>query len=646
MDQAASGFHAFAANAGLASCQGCHGPALDGTGTAAVSCAACHGAGWTSNCVLCHGGTENRTGAPPRATWGRAGDPVRIGAHTAHVTASDAAPAFDCDQCHAKPTDALSEGHIDGPTATVTFGGLAVKWTTPAWDRGSATCSSTYCHGATLPGGTNKAPAWTGGAEQAACGTCHGVPPPPPHPAVTTGAAGCSTCHPATVDTAGALIPPAAGGKHLDGLLEVTSFHGATWTDPASSGFHAFSANAGLGACQACHGADLSGGSAGVSCAQCHGSDWKTSCVTCHGGKDDLTGAPPRTTWGNGADAVRIGAHGAHVRAAHGLSRPIDCALCHLKPQDAFSPGHIDEATASVSFAGLAAQGTAPAWDRASASCSSTYCHGATLAGGTNKSPRWTSVDGSERACEACHGAPPANAHHARADLDCSACHGTGYSALAGTVAPATHVDGKLDLSLTCTSCHGDPARAASIAAAPPSGTHGETAATSRAVGAHLQHLQGGILAAPIACGECHAVPTSTVHADGTPALTWGPLARTGGSVPAWSAASATCSSNWCHGAKLTGGRDTTPIWTTVNGTQDACGTCHGLPPSSGRHGQSEHRVSCGYCHASGYSSTTVSAALHVDGKLEVQGTRIRTWNATTKACQPTCHGTETWSGH
>jgi len=40
LDTASPGFHAYSANAGIAGCQGCHGPALDGVGgSATTSCA-------------------------------------------------------------------------------------------------------------------------------------------------------------------------------------------------------------------------------------------------------------------------------------------------------------------------------------------------------------------------------------------------------------------------------------------------------------------------------------------------------------------------------------------------------------------------------------------------------------------------------
>jgi predicted CxxxxCH...CXXCH cytochrome family protein len=354
----------------------------------------------------------------------------------------------------------------------------------------------------------------------------------------------------------------------------------------------------------------------------------------CHGGVNDASGAPPKTTWGNSGDPVRVGAHQRHVAL-------YDCGLCHLKPADALSPGHLDGATATVKFGALAAQGTSPAWNRSAATCSGTYCHGGTLTGGTHREPVWTLLDGTQRTCDSCHGAPPANAYHTRSDLDCATCHGAGYSAT--SAAAATHVDGTIQFTVTCTSCHGDPAASGTAAAAPPRGTHGETGTTTRAVGAHQRHLLGGTMTKPIPCAECHTVPTSMLHANGTVLVAFGPLATARSATPSWSAASSTCSSTWCHGGKLTGGTLTAPVWTRVDGTQATCGGCHGRPPTSGRHGQSEHRVSCGYCHGGSYSTTAVDKALHVNGVIEMSGPRIRSWNPSTLQCTPTCHGSETW---
>jgi predicted CxxxxCH...CXXCH cytochrome family protein len=479
-------FHAFSADRGLARCQACHGQDLEG-GAARVSCGICHDgalpdgvASWKANCVMCHGGANDPTGAPPKAVWGFAGDPargagvadpVRVGAHGAHVGGSTLAPAFDCNVCHAKPADVFTAGHIDSvssvPLATVTFGGLAVQalpaGIAAAWDRPSATCSNTYCHGATLPGGTLRSPVWTTvDGSQAACGTCHGVPPPShTFVNVSSGLSACNPCHSETIDQAGAVIPPGAGGKHLDGVLEATG-HSGSWMDTASSEFHAYSANQGLASCQACHGANLDGvgGMATVGCAQCHrpggpGHDFGT-CTACHGGTDNASGAPPAATWGHDGDpargggtrdAVRVGAHTAHVSSGP-LTTGFDCDVCHVRPASVLDAGHVDGPTATVTFRGVAAAGTTPAWNRATTTCASTYCHGATLVGGKARTPNWTRLDGSQATCTACHGYPPNTGRHYTHNLSwgirCEVCHPivAGY-----VIDPTLHVNGAKDLN-------------------------------------------------------------------------------------------------------------------------------------------------------------------------------------------------------
>ncbi|HEU4382191.1 MAG TPA: CxxxxCH/CxxCH domain-containing protein [Anaeromyxobacteraceae bacterium] len=215
----------------------------------------------------------------------------------------------------------------------------------------------------------------------------------------------CLVCHPDSL----------WGPTHVDGHLDIQG-HDAAWVDPASPAFHAFSANRDLATCQACHGADLTGSFTGVACSSCHDGGVHggatvppfevagvPNCVACHGGTDNQSGAPPRSTWGNAGDLVRVGAHSTHVAAGY------DCAACHVKPADMFTPGHIDGPHADVVFGGLALGGSStPTWDRTTARCSGTYCHGATLAGGSNSAPDWTRVGVGEAACGTCHGQPPA----------------------------------------------------------------------------------------------------------------------------------------------------------------------------------------------------------------------------------------------
>jgi predicted CxxxxCH...CXXCH cytochrome family protein len=476
MDPTNQTFHAYSAGRGLASCEGCHGPGLTG-GMAKVGCAQCHdrplpGGGtlaWSVDCTMCHGGTDNPTGAPPKGIWGAALDPIRVGAHTSHL-ASAIAPAMDCKVCHVKPANAFSDGHINSipaseqPRATVEFTGLASIGVTPTWDRASRTCANTYCHGATVRGGSNKTPDWTiVDGTQAACDTCHGAPPPYPHPAITGGPSACNPCHSLTIDQAGAIIPPSAGGKHLNGNLEATG-HDTTWMDQASSNFHAYSANRGLGSCQGCHGPTLDGGIAPTACSKCHGSGWSTSCTMCHGGLDNQTGAPPRTVWQASADTVRVGAHTRHL-AGSALSRAFGCGECHVTPVNAFSTGHISvDDYATVTFSALAAGTGTATWTRSSARCS-TYCHGATLPGGTNKTPLWTG-GASQATCGACHPAVPTSGKHWHVGdglAVCGDCHGARYGT--GTSVDLTlHVNGVKDIGNAITqwdgkncftTCHG-----------------------------------------------------------------------------------------------------------------------------------------------------------------------------------------------
>ena len=159
------------------------------------------------------------------------------------------------------------------------------------------------------------------------------------------------------------------------------------------------------------------------------------------------------------------------------------------------------------------------------------------------------------RELSTCHGADLAGG---TSGLSCDACHQPGWRT-------------------TCTFCHGDAARA-SGQAAPPVGTQGQALTTDRAVGAHARHVLGSAHSPPIACAECHVTPTDLAHVNGTPALTWGAM-RHPDRNRSGDLRGTTCS-NYCHGASLAaGGSNTTPAWTVVNGTQAACGTCHGAPP-------------------------------------------------------------------
>jgi len=214
---------------------------------------------------------------------------------------------------------------------------------------------------------------------------------------------------------------------------------------------------------------------------------------------------------------------------------------------------------------------------------------------------------------------------------------GVGCDVVRQSQSPTTAA-GQLD---TCTLCHGEVANGN---AAPPRSTTSATATTDPRVGAHQAHLQDGPLRKAVACGDCHLVPAtvdSPGHMDGVVEVTFGALAHSDGAQPSWDPAQVTCAT-YCHGSTLPGGSNTAPIWNKVDGTQAACGTCHGIPPSSGHHSTHQGQgIACGNCHGTAYSATTVDVSLHVNGTIDV-GNKVTSWSPTTHQCVG-CHGSATW---
>jgi predicted CxxxxCH...CXXCH cytochrome family protein len=321
----------------------------------------------------------------------------------------------------------------------------------------SHTCT-VYCHGASLDpagGGSLTRPDWTtpfpAGNQ---CGFCHGFPPPAPHPALTSPTTDtCKTCHP----------DPTTGTTHIDGTVEVNGGHVAGYADPASTSFHgpdaiAFLEGSGTLQCGTCHGAALDGvgGTGAPSCGGCHSNpsgsldattlthlkpafqpgvaDWKTNCTFCHGTATEpfayatqlVNAGPPEGVGGQtAATDSHVGAHQKHL-VGGARSGPVSCDSCHVVPaQDATSLDHLAGGNASPTFPGsLPSTGNVtPTYTKAGQTCTA-YCHGASLNGGTNNGPAWTT---SNLACDACHGLPPSTGHHVlhvvTQQLNCYYCH-------------------------------------------------------------------------------------------------------------------------------------------------------------------------------------------------------------------------------
>jgi predicted CxxxxCH...CXXCH cytochrome family protein len=272
--------------------------------------------------------------------------------------------------------------------------------------------------------------------------------------------------------------------------------------------------------------------------------------------------------------------------------------------------GHFDTGLpAELVFGPLArARGALPVFD--GAGCSNIACHGGDRpVGGSNNTPSWTTVNGTQAACGTCHGLPPPAPHPAR--TDCNACHGDVIGADNGFVDGARHVNGTVEVA--CHACHGSDA-----SPAPPRDLSGNEDTIFTGVGAHASHLRSTELHAAITCSECHHVPSNVDnpgHRDSAaPAeVDFGPLAAADDTETSWNGVSC---ATYCHGgsAAIQGGSRTNPSWTTVDGTQAACGSCHGLPPPAPH--PTAPATGCGGCHP--FSGTLpLDPALHINGVVE-----------------------------
>jgi predicted CxxxxCH...CXXCH cytochrome family protein len=274
--------------------------------------------------------------------------------------------------------------------------------------------------------------------------------------------------------------------------------------------------------------------------------------------------------------------------------------------------GHLDDGPAEVR---LDAPGT---YDPATKTCSGVYCHGGTLEdpAAAHPTPTWT-TDGDQASCGGCHGLPPEN--HAGAPTSCATCHGAAFDG--GALVTTVHLDGVTDLgdrSGGCGACHGD-----ATSPAPPRALDGATATTALGVGAHRGHLARSALRGPIACNECHLVPSeiaAAAHLDGDliaevfPAGA-GVLARDDGADPTWDRGTGTCSGVYCHGAA-------TPRWTALGQGEAACGTCHGIPPADAFHAPTLTLTDCHDCHSPsvdpfGNIVFTGDDSEHLDGDVD-----------------------------
>lgn len=220
-------------------CVDCHGSTLEGEG-AALSCDSCHPAGWRTDCVYCHGGGDNQTGAPPVHLSGvDEGEGSTFAPHSAHVQDTEWHAAFDCVLCHPTPTDVLSSGHIfvgdDTPgSVEVDFSGSYASGS--EWN-GDGLCSNVYCHGngADLRGEKGH----VGELDQ--CGvSCHSTadfeamePLGGEHGEHTRRNVGCAECHQSVIDAGNQII---GLSLHVNGSVDVELSEDLGWDGSTCTG--------------------------------------------------------------------------------------------------------------------------------------------------------------------------------------------------------------------------------------------------------------------------------------------------------------------------------------------------------------------------------------------------------------------------
>ncbi len=540
-----------------------------------------------ADCITCHG--DETSAAPPKNLNGETAlTSAGVGAHRVHLRESSLQfRRMLCTSCHIVPEELGSPGHLDEiPGAEVTFG-EAARWGNAQSSFANGECSNVYCHGSTLSEGGVQSIGWIDvGQAAAACGTCHGVPPRPPHPTETD----CGSCHP-TMDGPASFSDPAL---HINGTVEIIG--------------------------------------------------QERQCNSCHG--DSVSPAPPKDLGGGVlSSATGVGAHRAHLQADSTRFRSVLCSDCHVVPTELNSQGHIDDANnqAELSFGGIAsARGVSPEY--VDGTCANTYCHGATMEGGALTVPAWTAVDGQASACGACHGLPPPSPHPAA--TNCGQCHpNVTPGEEPAFLDSSSHIDGVVDIAIgrqACDSCHGEGGQAA-----PPKDLLGNTEPNSPGVGAHRAHLEASANYRALPCSTCHIVPRNVEdpeHIDGDSRAENVFTALNG--LASYDRNTFTCGNLYCHGngQSLSG-----PVSWTANQPVN-CGSCHttgvGL---SGAHGDHvEDGIRCADCHqtVADAQRNIVDGELHMNGTKDISFSRGGEYDAQTSTCSSIgCHADWQWSG-
>ncbi|MCF8239961.1 MAG: hypothetical protein K9J16_01140 [Melioribacteraceae bacterium] len=418
---------------------------------------------------------------------------------------------------------------------------------------------------------------------------------------------------------------------------EAVSVHAEGAQAPASPNFHGkLAVGDSLQSCQKCHAADFSGGTAKLSCAtaECHptisvhqtgilaptsakfhgkfllatGNDI-ISCTQCHG--EDFKGGSVDASCANQFCHPSIPVHKSGILNQnssnfHGTyivnseNDMFACLSCHGED---FAGGDVGVSCNNSDCHPTITVHKDGVLDPTSDNYHALYfgeteydmyncqnCHGTDFAGGDTG-----------LSCTTCHSGitvhntgitdPASDNFHGKymnltANYDltlCITCHGDDYTGMNTAISCETSgCHEQANGPEACNTCHGDFNNPSQIS--PPNDLAGNSETSFKGVGAHEIHLNGVTIAQNLECSQCHTVPSSVtadghIDANDGAELNFGDLANSGPTAAEYLNEDLKCNNTYCHGNFAFGdvqGNNFNPQWNVVDGTQAACGTCHG----------------------------------------------------------------------
>ena len=625
--------------------------------------------------VYCHSdGTSTTTlGSPKTVTWAgglntistcdacHASSPA-TGSHSKHMSVA----GYGCATCHAATVSSNTNisnlsNHVNA-VKDVQFNAVGAAT--------GASCSVVACHGNGKGAAPVEVPTW-GTAATGDCNSCH---------LTATGTALATGSHTKHFTVIGSTVPTVVcvrchtyNGEtavpHVDGTLNVLSSASSCGTchnsgqGPTGTSTGITTGNptwgAGALACDGCHKNMKTDGTAPGGHVV-HAQTRSIACAVCHNGYTETTSTPATHTDGN--VNLAFTAPAASTTYSQGNSGVLGNGYGNCTTSYCHSSGQAANGTATPIY-----PASAPVWGGAALNCGS--CHKNMDTDGSAPGSHIQHAQGTSNIpCAACHNGYTETAASVSTHVDGSinlsftatgagtvysqnlvSAPGNGFGTCSTSICHGSNVPtwGANTSNVTCTKCHGKPTltnysttnawqAAPGYAQAAGSGTYTNNVSNAAPYGAHDAHVRAvnGYTTREILCSDCHGtIPTSGSHANGTVAYTWSNMAKNVGTsgtpntrgtlTPNYSAGS--CSANYCHGAKLAGGANTTPSWTgtaylTPYAKNSAnCGQCHGAPPTSApsmfTHGGIAIANDCSGCH--GHNG---SGALHINGILEAAG--------------------------